>query len=303
LVASRDLRAVAVLAVAAGGVALLFLMRSEEAGRATAPGVSSLALFDRGGRKLEVLGSSADYLVPRISPDGTRLAMDMVDSATHRRDIWLCDLEKHSWRRLTSDPSSASQPVWSPDGRRLAFSSTQKGPSNLFARAADGSGADELLYEDEKTKMATDWSPDGKHIAYMCTERESETFWDIWILDVAQRKAAPLLETRAVERAAVFSPDGSSIAYSSSESGTEEVYLRPFPGPGEARRISSGGGMFPRFRRDGKELFYVAPGNRLTSVSLPDAGTPRELFAPKMAFAQFYDVSPDAQRFVISLTR
>ena len=291
--------------MAAGAIALLFLVRGDagRGQRGSAAGVSSVAVFDRGGRRLEVLGSSADYLLPRLSPDGRRLAMDMVDGATHRRDIWLCDLEKHSWSRFTSDPSSASGPAWSPDGRRLVFSSTRKGSGNLYAKAADGSGAEEVLIEDEKTKVPTDWSPDGRRIAYMSSERETETGWDIWILDVAERKATALLETRADERGAVFSPDGSSIAYSSSESGTEDVYVRPFPGPGEARRISSGGGMFPRWRRDGKEIFFVAPGNRVMSAGLAGGGDPRPLFAAKMAFARFYDVSADGQRFVVSLTQ
>ena len=289
--------------VAAGGIALLFLFRSEERSRSREAGVSSVALFDRGGRQLEVLGSSADYLLPRLSPDGSRLAMDMVDSATHRRDIWLCDLEKHSWKRFTSDTASASSPVWSPDGRRIAFSSTRQGPANLFVRAADGSGSDELLYADEKTKAATDWSPDGRHIAYMTIVKESQTGWDIWILDVAARTAAPLLETRADDRGAVFSPDGASLAYSSGESGIEEVYVRPFPGAGEPRKISAGGGAFPRWSRDGKELFYVGRGNRMMSAALAGGSSPRELFAPKMAYEQFYDVSPDGQRFVVSLSR
>ena len=302
MVASKNVRTLAALAVAAAGVALVFLLRSDGS-RAPEAGVSSVALFDRAGRQLEVLGSSGDYLLPRISPDGRTLAMDMVDSGTHRRDIWLCDLEKHSWKRLTSDSASASSPAWSPDGRRLVFSSTRKGPSSLYVRAADGSPAEELLYEDGKTKIATDWSPDGRHIAYMATERDTQTAWDIWILDVAARTASPLLETRANEEGAVFSPDGSSLAYSSSESGVEEVYVRPFPGPGEPRKISAGGGAFPRWRKDGKELFYVAPGGRLMSAALADGSAPRALFAAKMGHSQFYDVWPDGQRFVLSLTR
>ena len=137
----------------------------------------------------------------------------------------------------------------------------------------------------------------------MAVERDSETAWDIWILEVAARKASPLLETRADEKGGVFSPDGSSIAYSSSASGTEEVYVRPFPGPGEPRKISEGGGSFPRWRKDGKELFYVGPGDRLMSADLGGGSPPRVLFAAKMAHSQFYDVWPDGQRFVLSLSR
>ena len=300
--------------MAAGGLAVLFFLltgshpaRPPPFRSAQGPGAASLAWFDRSGRRLEVLGSSADYLLPRLSPDGRRIAADLVDGRTHRRDIWLYDLERRAWARFTADPSSASLPIWSPDGRRIVFSSTRKGPSDLYEKAAGGLEAEELLFSSETAKDATDWSTDGRFIAFTSKERDSETGCDLWILTLAERKATPFLETRAEERGGVFSPDGASIAYSSNESGKDEVYVRPFPGPGDPRRISTDGGSFPRWRRDGKEIFYVAPGNRVMSApagagSGKDTGSPRELFAPKMTFARFYDVSPDGQRFLISLS-
>jgi Tol biopolymer transport system component len=298
----RNLRVVAALAVAAAGLALLFFLRGRPGGDSR-QGASSLAWFDRGGRRSEVLGTTADYLLPRLSPDGRRLAMDMVDGVSHRRDIWLCDLDKRAWTRFTTDPSSASTPVWSPDGRFLVFSSTRAGRAiGLYSRTADATGKDELLYESESMNQPTDCSPDGRYIAFASRERESETGWDIWILELSGRKAAPFLETKAEERGAVFSPDGASIAYSSSESGTDEVYVRPFRRPGEARKISTGGGSSPRWRRDGKEIFYVAPGNQMMSVLLSENAAPRRLFSAKMAAPQFFDVSPDGQRFLISLS-
>src|SRR5262245_18961873 len=231
--------------------------------------------------------------------------MDMVDGVSHRRDIWLCDLDKRSWTRFTTDPSSASSPLWSPDGRHVVFTSTRDGPGfSFYSRPADGTGKEELLYRSEMTIQATDWSPDGRFIAFTVWERESETGADIWMLELSGRKAAALLETKADEQGAVFSPDGTWIAYSSSESGTDEVYVRPFRGSGDARRISSGGGRFPRWRRDGKELFYVAPGNRLMSAAMSENAAPRALFAvEKMAAPQYYDVSSDGQRFLISLSQ
>ena len=292
--------------MAAAGLALLFLLRGRPgSGPDAGQSASSLAWFDRSGRQLEVLGTTADYLLPRLSPDGRRLAMDMVDGVSHRRDIWLCDLGKHAWTRFTSDASGASQAIWSPDGRHLAFSSTRAAAGGLYSRPADGTAREELLYQSEPEMVIqpTDWSPDGRFIAFTSRERESPTGWDIWILELSGRKAAPLMETKAEERGAVFSPDGASIAYCSTESGTDEVYVRPFRGPGEKRRISTGGGAFPRWRRDGKELFYVAPRNQLMSVQVPETSAPRILFTAKMAFSQFYDVSADGQRFLISLSR
>jgi Tol biopolymer transport system component len=280
----------------------LLLLRPGSGAKAGQPGV---ALFDRGGKELERLRSGGDYLVPRFSPDGRRLAMDMVDEKTHHRDIWVCDLDKKSWSRLTTDPSSATHPVWSPDGRRILFTSTRRGRSVLYARAADGSGGEELLLEaeGEKTRYATDWSPDGRSVLFAQTERDSQTGWDLWVLTVAERRAAPLLATRAQEQAGVFSPDGRSIAYSSNASGRGEVYVEPFPGPGDAVRISADGGAFPRWRRDGAEIVYVTPGGTLMSAAVSGSNfePPRKLFAQRMAFAQFYDVSADGELFVISL--
>jgi dipeptidyl aminopeptidase/acylaminoacyl peptidase len=156
--ANRSLRTLAALAVAAAAIGTLFFLRGRPGGEAGARrSASSLAWFDRGGRRVEVLGETADYLVPRLSPDGRRVAMDMVDGVTHRRDIWLCDLEKHAWTRFTTDPSSASHPAWSHDGRYVVFSSTRAAPEvGLYAKAVEGTAKEDLLYQSDRTNQPTD---------------------------------------------------------------------------------------------------------------------------------------------------
>jgi dipeptidyl aminopeptidase/acylaminoacyl peptidase len=302
----RTLSSSAVFAVSGNGL----LVYQE----GTAVGPSLLAWFDRSGRQLEVWGTSADYLFPRLSPDGRRAAVDLVDSGTLRRDVWLLDRERRAQSRLTSDPGSASSPNWSPDGRRVVYSSGRKGPGDLYEKLAAGFEEEKLLLESPAIKAPTDWSPDGRSIAFMSTERENEETEkeekrnsDLRVLSVADRKAVPYLKTPFNERAGQFSPDGRWIVYSSDESGREEIYVQSFPAPGEKRRISTGGGSLPRWRRDGKEILYVVSGRALMSVEVKtapafEAGPPRRLFEVPMASTFYYDVTPDGLHFLAALS-
>jgi hypothetical protein len=318
----RTLSSSAVFAVSGNGL-LVFQ-------EGTAVGPSLLAWFDRRGRQLEVWGTSADYLFPRLSPDGRRAVVDLVDSRTLRRDVWLLDRPQHAQTRLTFDPGSASSPNWSPDGRRVVYSSGRKGPGDLYEKLAAGSEEEKLLLESPAIKAPTDWSPDGRSIAFMSTERENEETQkeeeeketekrdgmrekeekrnsDLWVLSVADRKAVPYLKTPFNERAGQFSPDGRWIVYSSDESGREEIYVQSFPTPGERRRISAGGGSLPRWRRDGKEILYVVSGRTLTSVEVKtapvfEAGPPRTLFEVPMAATFSYDVTSDGLHFLAALS-
>jgi Tol biopolymer transport system component len=318
----RTITSAAVFAVSGNGL-LVFQ-------EGTAVGPSLLAWFDRGGRQLEVWGTSADYLFPRLSPDGRRAAVDLVDSGTSRRDVWLLDRERRTQSRLTFDPAVASSPSWSPDGSRIVYSSGRKGSGDLYEKLAAGSEEEKLLLESNAQKAPTDWSPDGRSIAFMSTERENEETEkeekeketekrdgrrekeekrnsDLWILSVADRKAVAYLKTPFNERAGQFSPDGRWIVYSSDESGREEIYVRSFPAAGEKRRISAGGGSLPRWRRDGKEIFYVVSGRQVMSVEVKTAsalemGPPRRLFEVPMAATFYYDVTSDGLHFLAALS-
>ncbi len=294
----------------------------------TAVGPSLLAWLDRGGRQLEVWGTSADYLFPRLSPDGRRAVVDLVDAKTSRRDVWLLDRTRRAQSRLTSDLRAASSPNWSPDGLRFVYSSGRKGPGDLYERPAAASEEEKLLLESDAVKVPTDWSADGGSILFMNTERENEEEKekereeteekggerereerkdsDLWVYSVAGRTAAPILNSRFNERAGQFSPDGRWMVYSSDESGKEEIYVQSFPAPGGKRQISSGGGSSPRWRRDGKEILYVA-GKSLMSVDVTTApvfkaGPPRRLFQFPTASTFSYDVTSDGLHFLAALS-
>jgi Tol biopolymer transport system component len=272
----------------------------------SAVGMSQLAWFDRSGRQLESVGGPSGYAQPRLSPDGRRIAADLVDSETLRRDVWIFDLSAKTESRLTRDPGAASIPLWSPDGARILFSSGRNARVDLYEKPASGSADEDLLLSSNEFKQATDWSADGRSVAFMSTERDSGRGWDLWILTLPQRKAVPFLRTRFNEASGQFSPDGRWIAYSSDETGQNEIYVQAFPGGGKKRQISLGGGAFPRWRRDGKEILYVARGGRLTSVGVTpgpvfEASAPRNLFETRMASDGYYDVSADGERILINM--
>lgn len=156
--------------------------------------------------------------------------------------------------------------VWSPDGSRIVFNSRRKGHLDLYVRASSGVGAEEELLVDDLDKSPLDWSPDGRFVLFSVAA--SKTGSDLWVLPLfGDRKPFPILQTALNESAGQFSPDGHWIAYASNESGRFEVYVAPFPGPGGKWQVSAAGGFFPRWRRDTREMFYLAPDNALMAVA------------------------------------
>ena len=245
---------------------------------------SQLVWFDRAGHELSRVSTPADgssMTMPSLSPDGTRLVFTRMRLNT---DLWFLDLKRGVTSRFTSGQENVF-PVWSPDGSQILFDSIRDGGvHNLYRKAADGTGADEVILKSAEDKMPTDWSPDGRHVLYYTFDGKTQN--DIWALSLTDRKPFPLVQTEFEERGAKFSPDGRWIAYQSNESGQFEIYVQPFPGPGAKTRISTAGGAQVRWRQDGKELFYLALDGRLMAVSirLPvsgptvEAGTPAPLF-------------------------
>ena len=231
-----------------------------------------------------LVDAAAEYTEPALSPDERRLAVALFDpnpsirfgygTANVRADIWMVDRETGSKSQLTTDPSADWGPVWSPDGRSLVFSSERRGKLELFLRDLTvDHGAEVPLPSEGMNPVAQSWSKDGRLLVYAAFDPERHM--DLWVLPMSgDRLAVPLLRTNASEYQGQISPDGHWIAYTSNTSGQEEVYVQSFPTPGpEAWRVSTGGGGDPRWRGDGRELFYIAADRRLMSVPVKAAAT------------------------------
>jgi Tol biopolymer transport system component len=282
---------------------------------------SEFAWFDRAGRKLATVPSStpSDGFNSSMSPDGRWLAFSSLSETAKGRtaDTWLLDLERGVPSRFTSHPMFDINPVWAPDSRTLAFASNRPrsdGSSQAFdvyLKPVDGSGREEYLVGHAGGDPPSDWSADGRFILY---HRGARGQPDIWAVRVeGDRQPFPVVATAFNESNGQFSPDGNWIAYQSNESGRSEIYVQPFPGPGARLRVSRDGGDQVRWRRDGKELFFLTLDDRLMAMPIrlgPDAGsaeigTPVALFAvplngtPRHAFGRHYSVSRDGQRFLV----
>ncbi len=262
--------------------------------------------FDRGGRQTGALGAAGLYFNLALSPDERRAAVDLTDTQTGTTDIWLFDLAHGIPSRFTTHPANDSTPLWSPDGSRIVFSSNREGVSNLYQKIASGVGPEEVLLKSSEPKRADDWSSDGQFIVYQT--RNPQTKSDLWVLPTSgDRQPFPFLQTEFNELQAQFSPDRKWIAYISDESGAPEVYVQTFPASSGRWRVSTGGGTQPRWRRDGRELFYIAADRKLMAVDVKlgatfEAGVPRPLFGTR-AFnvanaGNSYAVSADGQRFL-----
>lgn len=274
--------------------------------------LSQLAWLDREGRELAKIGEAADFADLALSPDGTRAAVSVLDLAIGTRDIWLFDLGRGLRQRVTFDPGDDIAPVWSkPEGDRLFFSSRRQGNTHLYERALRGAGDDRLLFEDSLGKYASSLSPDGRFLAYVRGGgiiRRS----DVWMLPLAgEHRAVPLLQTEFVESQPQFSPDGQWLAYMTNESGRQEVYIRPFARDGDKVQVSTAGGGWPRWRRDGKEIFYLSPDRAIVAVPVASQESRLEIGAGRPLFtmrtrpqarldAYNYDASADGRRFLVN---
>jgi serine/threonine-protein kinase len=259
-----------------------------------------LVWVDRAGTSQSLTAPVRSYAMPRVSPDGRRIAVQL-EGITN--DVWVYDVNRNTLTRLTLEGTSA-QPIWSPDSKTVAFAAQRSNLRGLFLKDVDGSGTEEPLLMDESA-IPHSWSPDGKLIAFHQISRS--TGRDVWLLPIdGERKPLLLLGTPHNERVAVFSPDGKWLAYLSDESGREEVYVQAFPGPGGKWQISTDGGSEPMWARTGRELFYRT-GSTLMSVDIAShptfvAGRPKPLFEGRYVTnigRANYDVSADSQRFLM----
>ena len=271
-----------------------------------APTEYSLVWVTRDGEAKPINALRREYEDLNLSPDGTAVMLTIEepgpDTPAH---VWLADTVRGTLTRLTFDGFSRD-PVWAPDGKSFVFGSKRGETFGLYVQRLDGGGA-ELAWQ-SPTPIWPDpqsWTPDGGTIVF--STKGAETHDDIWTLTLADRRAQPWLQTPSAEWAGRLSPDGAWMAYVSNESGRDEVYVQPFPGPGMKRLVSEGGGINPIWSRDGRELFYRR-GAEIVATSIETtggvrAGTSRPLFTGRYRLSgRDFDVSPDGTRFVMMRT-
>ena len=273
-----------------------------------------LTWMDRSGKRVSTVGDPADLGTMQVSPDQKSAAVTVTEgmnAGKDNSDIWTYDLARGLRTRFTFDPAAEAHPVWSPDGRSIAFDSNRKGHFDLYRKASDGTGAEELLYTDALEKHPSSWSPDGKFLFYTATG-DPKMGQDIWVLPLAAgAKPFPVVQTPFNELQAQFSPDGKWVAYQSNESGRMEIYVIPFHSEGGAlggkRQVSAAGGIQARWRSDGKELFFVAQG-KLMAAEVGVKGGTFEVGQVTVLFGGLitgkgllYDVAAGGQRFLAVL--
>ena len=265
----------------------------------------------RDGKNLGEAAPAASYTAVRLSGDGSRLAFGRRDAST-AGDIWTLDFARQVTTRVTFDPKADGCPAWSPDGRRLAFTSWRTGVSQIYVKDAEGGDQDQQLTTTPEDKCVLDWSRDGRYLLY---GQQGGVTFDLWALSLeSPTKPIPILQTPFAEADAQFSPDGHWIAYMSDESGRFEIYVRAFSPDGAPvgrLKLSSLGGRAPRWRADGKELFYLSLDSEKVmvvpvgiSAGVVHSGTPSALFPARLPGdvgdnRYPYDVSADGQRFLI----
>lgn len=266
-----------------------------------------LTWFDPDGKPVGTAGEKGSYTRPAISPDGTRIAVTVFDRENGNSNIWVLDLGSGRSTKITFNAGRNDYPVWSPDGKTIAFASNRSGHLDIYEKNADGSGEEKGLLNSDEDKLPTSWSKDKRFLLYGIHDPQTDD--DVWVLPLeGDRKPFRILGTKFSEGLAQFSPDGHWIAYVSDESGTPEIYVRPFSPEkstdavsGGKWLISKGGGVQPRWRDDGKEIFYYSPALQQMAVDVNVGttfvpGTPKPLF--NIPLLSPGDVTGNGKRFI-----
>jgi Tol biopolymer transport system component len=273
----------------------------------------SVYWMDQQGKFTPLREIPADYYQPAFSPDGKRLALGMFDGKSTAA-VWVYEWDRDILTRLTFSDYDDNYPVWTPDGQRITYTSHGTGEFALYWKRADGSGEPLRLAAGKAVKYPHSWRLDGKVLAF--EQLNPDTSWDIMTLAVEGDEKSgwkvgepkPFLNTPFAERNPAFSPDGRWVAYSSDESRNFEVYVRPFPGPGGKWEISTGGGDYPTWSRNGKELFYCMEDGKIMVANYATSGDSFHADKPQLwspgqincsSFALDFDLHPDGKRFAV----
>jgi serine/threonine protein kinase len=277
--------------------------------------LSSLTWFDRAGKELGRVGEVGVLSNPTLSPDDTRLVVDVADNKANDINIWMSDLKRDTYSRFTFDSSEDVGGVWSRDGSLVAYRSLQPSDTNVFVKQAQGLQPPRSIVSLKERSRVTDdldpnsWSLDDQ--ALLCTLQPATGGTQLVLLSLSGGQMTPFLTTKTSETNGQISPDGKWVAYASNESGDWEIYVTTFPTAAGKWQVSQAGGSEPRWRGDGKEIFYIGAGSTLTAVPISTAGTfasgnPTPLFHTQLRAAvsstdQFsYDVTKDGQRFLVN---
>ena len=259
--------------------------------------------FDRRGNEVGVAAKPDVYGNVSIAPNGRSVAVDITDMSGLNTDVWTYDLQRESAKRLTFDPAFDVVPMWSPDSSRLAFASNRQLSVDLYMKNSDGAQEEKAILHDDFNKLPGDWTKDGKYILFTRGT-------DLWFLTLPELKSSLFLKAVSILRNGQFSPDGKWVAYASNETGKWQIYVTSFPDARGKWQVSTIGGEQPRWRVDGKELFFLSSDSKMMAAPVTigatfDAGSPAALFQtnPRLPVStndQFvYDVSRDGQRFLV----
>jgi serine/threonine protein kinase len=270
----------------------------------------NLVWWSRDGKQLGSAVQANRYVAPALSPDGSHLAVMIFSGAQGIGDIWVFDLARGTNTRLTFGPGSKNSPAWTPDGKMVSYSSTVKGPPHIYARAADGSGAEKTIVETpDVIELPDSFSHDGRYLVYSRHVPKSEPTNHLWVLPLfGDGKPFPIVQTTFDERFAAISSDGKWIAYQNNESGAYEIYVTPFPGGGAKWQVSTNGGISPKWRKDGKELYFIDGLDNIVAVDVNASanavhlGVPHALFQAVGIQREYgpYDVTADGKKFLIN---